>query len=36
MGGLVNRPSISRAAAAVATLIVFLNLFLLYSTFAGG
>jgi manganese transport protein len=36
MGGLVNRPSSSRAAAAVATLIVFVNLFLLYSTFAGG
>jgi manganese transport protein len=36
MGGSVNRLITSRAAAAVATLIVFLNPFLLYRTFAGG
>lgn len=36
MHGLVNRPRTSRAAAAVAVMVVALNLFLLYSTFAPG
>jgi manganese transport protein len=35
MGELVNRPLTTAAAAAVATLIIGLNLFLLYQTFVG-
>jgi manganese transport protein len=35
MGELVNRPLTTAAAAAVATLIIGLNLFLLYQTFLG-
>ena len=35
MGDLVNRPLTTVAAAAVATLIIGLNLFLLYQTFLG-
>ena len=35
MGDLVNRPLTTAAAAAVATLIISLNVFLLYQTFLG-
>ena len=36
MGVLVNKPATTMIAAAAAALIVFLNLYLLYQTFAGG
>jgi len=36
MGVLVNRPVTTALAAAAAAIIVFLNLYLLYQTFAGG
>jgi manganese transport protein len=36
MGVLVNRPLTTAAAVMAAALIVFLNLYLLYQTFAGG
>jgi manganese transport protein len=35
MGELVNRPLTTFAAGAVVTLIISLNLFLLYQTFLG-